>query len=323
MTIRPAILCPIDHSDASAAALRYAAAMAEHFVTRLIVLNVEDPLLAGAIDISTGVRWSREHSEQELAAFVAQVLGADSSTLAMCEYHIAEGKPAAEILRVARERSCDLIVMSTHGLTGIRKLVLGSTTERVLRETTIPVLVAPAADPGPIRVEDAKSLITTIVVPVDLSPATLHQTAVARGLAEALDVPLLFVHAIEPPKGRARARLELATFEATRTAAAEEGLSALLATIPDRLRSESLIVHGHPAEEAARVVRDRHAGLVVMGLHGSPFLGPRMGSVTYRMLCSSATLTLALPPKRIERSAGTRPVALSRANRSLTGRRGR
>ena len=63
------------------------------------------------------------------------------------------------------------------------------------------------------------------------------------------------------------------------------------------VRSESLVVFGDPAEEAAKVVRDRQAGLVVMGLHGSPLLGPRMGSVTYRMLCLTPTLVLALPPR--------------------------
>ena len=55
-----------------------------------------------------------------------------------------------------------------------------------------------------------------------------------------------------------------------------------------------------PAEEIAKVVRNRQAGLVVMGLHGTPPLGPRMGSVTYRMLCLTPTLVLALPPKRNE-----------------------
>ena len=48
MNIRPSILCPIDYSDASAGALRYAAAVAEHFFTRLVVLVVEDPLLTTA-----------------------------------------------------------------------------------------------------------------------------------------------------------------------------------------------------------------------------------------------------------------------------------
>ena len=127
MNVRPSILCPIDFSEASAGALRYAAAIATHFATRLIVLAVEDPLLTEAMDLGTGVIWRPE----------------DAPTCALLEYEVAVGKPAPEILRVARERSCDLIVISTHGLTGVRKLFFGSTTERVLRETTRPVLVTP------------------------------------------------------------------------------------------------------------------------------------------------------------------------------------
>ena len=218
----------------------------------------------------------------------------------MCEYDVAVGKPPVEILRVARERSCDLIVMSSHGLTGARKLFFGSTTERVLRETTVPVLVTPPVNPGPVHVEDARRLLGRIVVPLDLSPASLHQAQVARGLAEALNLPLVLVHVIEPVKSRLLARLNLAGLDSDRRAVAEECLDELMATIPRRVRAEPLIVFGDPAEEAAKVVRDRHAGLVVMGLHGSPPLGPRMGSVTYRMLCLTPTLVLALPPRRAE-----------------------
>ena len=53
MNVRPSILCPIDFSSASAGALRYAAAIAEHFATRLIVLSVEDTLLTEAVDLGT------------------------------------------------------------------------------------------------------------------------------------------------------------------------------------------------------------------------------------------------------------------------------
>ena len=84
------------------------------------------------------------------------------------EYQIAVGKPAPEILRAAREGSCDLIAISTHGMTGVRKLFFGSTTERVLRETTKPVLITPSADPGPVSIEDAKALIGHVLAPVDL-----------------------------------------------------------------------------------------------------------------------------------------------------------
>jgi nucleotide-binding universal stress UspA family protein len=310
MNVRPSILCPIDYSDASAGALRYAAAIAEHFVTRLIVLVVEDPLLTAAMDLGTGVHWTCERSEREVETFVTDTFGTDASTaIAMCEYEVAVGKPAVEILRVARERSCDLIVMSSHGMTGARRLFFGSTTERVLRETTVPVLVTPPVNPGVVHLEDAKRLIGRVVVPVDLSPASWHQTQVARGLAEALGLPIVLVHVIEPVRSRLAARLNVAGLDSDRRSVAEDGLSELLATIPRRLKPEALVVHGDPAEEAAKVVRDRHAGLVVIGLHGSPLLGPRMGSVTYRMLCLTPTLVLALPPTHAGPSHREAPVA--------------
>ena len=175
MNLRPSILCPIDFSAASAGALRHAAAVADHFATRLIVLSVEDPLLTQAADLGTGVLWTPEECKREIGQFAARIFGDESPTIASLEYEAAVGKPAQEILRVARERSCDLIVISTHGLTGIRKLFFGSTTERVLRETTRPVLVTPPADPGVVHVEDGKRLVRRILVPVDLSPASGHQ----------------------------------------------------------------------------------------------------------------------------------------------------
>lgn len=300
MNVRPSILCPVDFSDASAGSLRYAAAIASHFATRLIVLTVEDPLLTEAADLGTGVRWNADDSRHELEQFAARVFDQDSSALGSLEYDVAVGKPAGEILRVARERSCDLIVISTHGLTGMRKLFFGSTTERVLRETTRPVLVTPPPDPGPISLDDARKLIRRVLVPVDLSPGSRHQAVVAAGLADAVGVPLILLHVIEPVRTPLAARLHLAGIEADRRAVAEEGLQAIAAELPPRVHPEPLLVLGDPAEELAKVVRDRQAGLVVMGLHGSPPLGPRMGSVTYRMLCLSPTLVLALPPDRVD-----------------------
>ena len=302
MNDRPSILCPIDFSEASAGALRYAAAIADHFAARLIVLSVEDPLLTQAADIGSGVSWTPDEGRREVEQFVSRTFGADSPKLAKLEYEAAVGKPAPEILRVARERSCDLIVISSHGLTGFRKLFFGSTTERVLRETSQPVLVTPPHDPGVVQVEDARRLIRRILVPVDLSPASARQTEVARGLADALGVRLILAHVIEPVKSRLASRVNLASVEADRRAVADEDMRRLLATIPAGAQPEALVAYGDPAEELAKVARDRQAGLVVMGLHGSPLHGPRMGSVTYRLLCLSPTLVLALPPRPADKA---------------------
>jgi nucleotide-binding universal stress UspA family protein len=178
----------------------------------------------------------------------------------------------------------------------MRKLFFGSTTERVLRETTRPVLVVPPVDPGPLGLEDAKRLIRRILVPVDLSAASLQQIHAGRQLAEILKVPLILAHVIEPVKIRPAARVHVPTLEADRRAVAEDRLAEFIATIPPELNAEALVAYGDPSEELAKIARDRQAGLMVIGLHSSPLLGPRMGSVTYRVLCLSPTLTLALPP---------------------------
>lgn len=296
MNARSTILCPIDFSDASANALRWAAAVAEARCARLIVLTVADPLLTEALDLGTGVAWDPNDCAREIEEFAQRTLGSTSPNLATLEYQVAVGKSAAEILRVAREQSCELIIISTHGLSGFRKLFFGSTTERVLRETTTPVLVTPPLDPGQVGIKDAKRMVRRILVPVDLTVASLHQTRVARELSEALTVPLILVTVVEPLKSGLAARLHLAGVEANRRAVAEEGLQELLATFPSHLHAEGLVAYGDTAEELAKVAHDRDAGLIVMGLHGSPLLGPRMGSVTYRLLCLASTLVLALPP---------------------------
>ena len=296
MTARSSILCPIDFSDASAGALRYAAALAGPFGARLVVLTVEDPLLTEAVDLGTGVGWKPDDTRRELAQFTTKLFNAGSPPPDAIEYEVAVGRPAQEILRVSRDLACDLIVISTHGLTGVRKLFFGSTTERVLRETSKPVLVTPPHDPGPLRLDDAKRLIRRALVPVDLTSGSLHQVHAARDVCEALDLPLILVSVVEPLKTRLAARLNLAGVEADRRAVAEDGLNELLATLPRSLHAEALVAYGDAAEEVAKVARDRQAGLMIMGLQSSPQLGPRMGSVTYRVLCLTSALVLAVPP---------------------------
>lgn len=297
MSGRPTILCPIDFSDASRSALKYGRVIAEHFGARLLILAVEDPLLTEAIDLGTGHVWDPEDTRRELARFASRVLGGNPLKDADVEYEVAVGKPAKQILHVAQEKGCDLIVMSTHGLTGMRKMFFGSTTERVLRETTIPVLATKPAEEGPSTLEDVRVNIGRILVPVDLSSASIHQMQIARAISEAIKVPLLATYVVEPVRSPLASKLHLPSIELERKTRAEDALAELLATVPRGLHPEALVAYGDPAEEIAKIARDRRAGLIVIGLHGSPMLGPRMGSVTYRVLCLAPALVLALPPR--------------------------
>ena len=292
--MRPSVLCPIDFSDSSRGALRYAGAVAAHLGARLTLLAVTDPLLAEA-DQLEGPAHLADDTARELERFFAETF-AGPHGIADVNLEVTSGKAAPEILRVSREQGCDLIVMSSHGATGFRKLFFGSTTERVLRETTAPVLVTSGNDPGPEKLEDVPRLIRRVLAPVDLTAATSHQLDVARGLAETIPVPLLLLNVVEPVRAISTAQLRLAKIDAERRYRAERQLDDAIERLPPSIKPEALVVYGEPAEEIAKVATDRDAGLIVMGLHASPVLGPRMGSVTYRVLCLAHRLVLAVPP---------------------------
>ena len=162
---------------------------------------VNDPLLAGGAAAAYHDQgWLERETHQLLDAFIDETLGARPAAVAECHRDVATGKPALEILQIAQRRRADLIVMSTHGLTGPRKWLLGSTTERVLRDTTTAVLVTPARADFPIDIEAMR--VRSVLAPVDLSAATAHQVRVASGLAKALNAALVLAHVVEPILGR-------------------------------------------------------------------------------------------------------------------------
>ena len=136
--------------------------------------------------MNTGAVWDPEATRKEVADFSATIFGRRVPRDADVVVEVAVGTPAGEILRTARRERCDLIVMSTHGLTGARKFFFGSTTERVLRETTVPVLATPATDDGPDDLDQARRIVGRILVPVDLTIASSLQELTASRLAQAL-----------------------------------------------------------------------------------------------------------------------------------------
>ena len=282
MLLRPSVLVPVDFSGASRGALRYAAAIAEHFYASLSIVAV-DELLPGPV-----------LSRADVDAFVGRTFPAGPPRVPDIEIDVRAGRPALEIRRAAREREPDLIVMSTHGIAGLRNALFGSTTERVLRETITPVLVTPPDDPGPPSIEALKDAIRRVLVPVDLGESTRHQVRIARGLAEAFDASLVLLHVVEP---RRLAGLD--------RPGANAQLEQLRVEQPARLHTQIIIGDGDAAERIASEANARDAGLIVMGLHSVVGLSPRMGSVTYRVLCRVARPVLALPPALDRGLAGT------------------
>jgi nucleotide-binding universal stress UspA family protein len=134
------ILVPFDFSAHSTAAVDYAALLAARLGASLRLLHVYDPpdSLAGIVP-GTSVR-EEEDSARRVAERELQRLQLRIGDAVAVDTAVVAGAPVAEILRHA-EGGFDLIVMGTHGRSGLRRLLLGSVTEEVLRRAKVPVLV--------------------------------------------------------------------------------------------------------------------------------------------------------------------------------------
>lgn len=137
------ILCPVDFSGASRAALRCAAAIARRDRATLVVLYVNDPLLVASAAAALNDRQVVERSARTLTAFIARTVAARARAEMRVTAHASSGHAPAEILKEARRRRSDLVVMGTHGATGAARLLMGSTTLTVLMRTKVPVLAVP------------------------------------------------------------------------------------------------------------------------------------------------------------------------------------
>src|SRR5262245_23350735 len=193
------ILCPVDFSEPSLRALRHASAFAGWYESALTALYV-NPTLAieatgdlGTFAVgSTAVLEARSTAAmQDLRDFVRRAVS--NRTL---DVELEDGPGIADVI-VTRAGSlpADLIVMRTHGRTGIERLLIGSVAERVLRTAPCPVMVVPPRDVVPTETVSFKHLVCA----VDFSASSLAALRWALSLAEEADAHLWLLHTIEVP----------------------------------------------------------------------------------------------------------------------------
>ena len=137
------ILCPTDFSELSVGALRYAALLAEKFGAKLHVLHVVDQayqywMAMGPETIPAGpsVEEMIATAEKQMAEFTGEHVPA--SLKATTE--IISGRPFLEIIRIAKEKNVDLIVIGTHGRGALTQMLLGSVADKVIHKAPCPVL---------------------------------------------------------------------------------------------------------------------------------------------------------------------------------------
>lgn len=156
------ILCPIDFSTDSRAALRVAGEMAHYFSAELTVLHVHlspqpaiwpyEGLGINPIEAGLSLEESMALRQSELAAEVRAVLPEDLDL----KLEVLEGDPADVILDKAHVHGCDMIVLAPHGHSRLRTAIFGSTAEKVVRDAPCPVVTMHAGKEADVQVEESR-----------------------------------------------------------------------------------------------------------------------------------------------------------------------
>jgi len=131
------ILFPTDFSTASDAALSHAETLANQAAATLLIVHVEEPPLAyGGGELYYGLP---EPNSERIQKMLEDVRPRDSAV--RFEHRLTMGDPAGEVVRLAGDEGCEMIVMGTHGRTGLTRLLMGSVAEQIVRRAPCPVLI--------------------------------------------------------------------------------------------------------------------------------------------------------------------------------------
>jgi nucleotide-binding universal stress UspA family protein len=286
------ILVPLDGSRLAEQALPTAIALAERTKAkvRFALVHPEHypPLL---------IEPARVYLKQLTLRFRGQ-LGRSLSSIVLV------GPVAPSLARHAREIGADLVVMTTHGRSGVSRAWLGSVTDQLIRMLEVPVLVVRAPDPD---AEANPMSFSRILVPLDGSALAETVLEPAAALAQLCQATIGLVQVVQPVFLAAEPALPYpAAYDDELTALERNAAEEYLRRVGHRLQnvgvdtSEAAVLGSGPtAESILELARPDQVGLVALATHGWGGLRRLMlGSVADKLVRSAAVPVLVVPPTR-------------------------
>jgi len=207
---------------------------------------------------------------------------------------VRSGDPGEEILKVAAETDARMLVLSTHGRSGIGRWLHGSTAGRLLRGSSVPVVAVGPRAKTPVT----PAKVERIMVPLDGSPFSEQALPVARELAAALGARVSVVRAVQYATAlypHMVPVIYVPQIDDALTESAQAYLASQLLKLND-VAGESLVLRGLTADSLIDFVELKNIDLVVMTTHARAGLGRSLlGSTADRMLECKAPVLLVRP----------------------------
>jgi nucleotide-binding universal stress UspA family protein len=275
------ILCPVDFSEVSEKAYRYAQSIACHYRAKLILQHVLESwqysmnYYSVTPEVYESVRQTLlSGAKQELQQLVDKYTGVKPECI------VEEGMSTDAIVYLAQVRAANLIVMGTHGRSGFDHLMLGSVTEHVLRHASCPVLAVPGERPdeSPKSPADNSVQVRQILCCVDFSEHSQRALQHAFSVAQAYGADLTVLHVLD----------NLGEFydagkESTAAMDKLQKLVAPLTLAPERIHLEVRL--GKPYKEILDLAAERQIDLIVTGVRGRNSVDLAVfGSNAYRVI---------------------------------------
>jgi nucleotide-binding universal stress UspA family protein len=263
------VLVPYDGSEPSRAALSQALALLQPTSTLVILTVVDD----SAIITESAISSSAYDPTPLFETFDAQGTAMLADAVSRCAKanitpvtELVHGSPVPAIVAHMKKHGCDLVVMGTHARTGVDRLFLGSTTEGVLRSSTVPVLT--------VRTTDAVVAhpFATVVLGIDDSDASDAAVALAKTFMQSFKTRLVACHAIDTTVLYENAAAYPYDLQDVLEEMRAEG-AAIIARSLTRASIDAhdvtvVVVEGSPARVLLQAVQDQHATDVIVGSHG-------------------------------------------------------
>ena len=286
------ILCATDFSDFSNQTVSYGVALAKEFGSRLIICHVIDlssVAIYGEFQLDPVGQQNRiiEDANEQLEA-----LTGDQPV--EWEPLITVGKPADEIIRAVEENEIDLVISATRGRSGIKRLILGSVTERLMLTLPCPLLVLRGPEHDLVKAPDQVVRLKKILVGCDFSPDSGQALNHALSLAQEFEAELHLVNVIEAPSQPNFLKTEPTTPEEIQEDFRQLLDQKLKDLVPEDARHwctpQTGILEGQPYEELANYAEANGIDMIVMGIRGhglmkTLFLGSTTDRVVRRSPC--------------------------------------
>jgi len=269
------ILLPVDFSERSVGAARYAKSLARHFHSELILLHVLTPphYEFGALEIGGSMlgelyRNRAQQASKELDAFMTgELAGVNVRRV------VLEGDPAGQIVEFAQHERADIIAMPTHGYGPFRRFILGSNTAKVLHDADCPVWTG-------VHLEEAPAAVSVpcrgILCAVDLGPQSSKTLGWAAWLREEFGARLTVIHATAADLDQSEAHV--------REAAEEELLRLQRAAGAE---ADLLLEAGEPARVICSAAARVQADVLVIGRGSAAGVFGRLRTNAYAIIRQS------------------------------------